>query len=320
MIKRLMMAILIPLALAACGEKPPAPKPEAVKPLTLAAQTVSDLPRTYTLALTLSHPAELRVKPGQRVVVGQVMAERGQERRRLEARLAQLQLGLARLESVPLPRLSAERVLPPVSLKAEQVAIQQAQWAVAQAEAQRQRQAQKLAELKAIADADTLTHEQAQLVQLQAERQRAGLQLAAAQAQLERAEAQQRYARWQQQQAFQERQWQVAQQLQERQTAIAQFTQQISEVQHDLAQLAAVRSPYAALVRRVRWLPQRDQRLTAELTLQVQSAGLSGAAAAVRDSAESGVGAAPGALGAVATSPAQPAGQWLDGLADDGPR
>ncbi|MEM0980353.1 MAG: hypothetical protein AAGH78_08770 [Cyanobacteria bacterium P01_H01_bin.58] len=55
-------------------------------------------PRRLTINVSVSDPDDLKVTEGDRISVGQLIADRGRERQRLEAQARQLDLTLQRLE------------------------------------------------------------------------------------------------------------------------------------------------------------------------------------------------------------------------------
>lgn len=97
-------------------------------------------PRQLQFSLSVSTPADLKVKEGDRIVPGQVLADRARERATLETSLKALQLSLEQIESATLPEpLSPANVpeidrLPPISYAEEEAAIQSASLAVQQAQ------------------------------------------------------------------------------------------------------------------------------------------------------------------------------------------
>ncbi|MFM8924061.1 MAG: hypothetical protein ACKOFS_08995, partial [Microcystis panniformis] len=55
--------------------------------------------------MTLTTPADLRVKQGSRIVAGQILSDRSTERERLQSQRKQLELSLKKLQ-IPLPELT----------------------------------------------------------------------------------------------------------------------------------------------------------------------------------------------------------------------
>ncbi|NJL51004.1 MAG: hypothetical protein HC930_00250 [Hydrococcus sp. SU_1_0] len=85
-------------------------------------------PSNIKIELTLSNPQDLKVKPGDKVSVGQTLSNRASERNRLQAKKKQLQLSLLKLNlpltPIPKPRPIPEiSSLPPVSYAEEEAQI-----------------------------------------------------------------------------------------------------------------------------------------------------------------------------------------------------
>lgn len=98
--------------------------------------TVSS-PRRLKINLTLTNPNELRVQEGQRIHAGQVIADRPQERMRLDRERRQVLLAIAAIErqaTATLKPATGLRELPPVSYAIEETQIQQAELEFSQAQ------------------------------------------------------------------------------------------------------------------------------------------------------------------------------------------
>ena len=68
-------------------------------------KTHSNVPREIKIRLTLTTPADLRVKQGSRIVAGQILSDRITERQRLQTQRQQLELSLKKLQ-IPFPELT----------------------------------------------------------------------------------------------------------------------------------------------------------------------------------------------------------------------
>ncbi len=66
-----------------------------------------ETPRRLTISVSVAEPSDVKVKEGDRLQVGDLIVDRGRERRRLENQKAQLALTLERLQTAtitaPLP-------------------------------------------------------------------------------------------------------------------------------------------------------------------------------------------------------------------------
>ena len=99
---------LIPYALAllAVGGVAIAQQPSLITPDTSPEQP-NEAPRRLTINISVTDPGDLKVTEGDRITVGQLIADRTRDRNRLEAQARQLDLTLQRLEHAsitpPLP-------------------------------------------------------------------------------------------------------------------------------------------------------------------------------------------------------------------------
>jgi multidrug resistance efflux pump len=238
----------------------------------------------------VADPADLKVAEGDPIQPGQLLADRGRERQRLEAQREQLQLAVERLQqsqiTPPLPPAQPPPIAEPTYLE-EQAAIERAQAVVTAAEWALANKRQEIAYLLELPNLDPLIleHEQAQLQQLQHDHTLAvrDYQLAMgrrssvayrhgvtrATAAAERNQAMLAY----------QQQWsEYEQRRRDKDYQLTQTQLKLDEIDYAISTLAVVRSPYAGRIRRVRWLGQKsDGRLGVELTLLVRD----GAGAAV---------------------------------------
>lgn len=247
-------------------------------------------PKRLTITVSVAQPEDLKVKEGQSVKVGDLIADRGRERTRLEAQHTHLALSLTRLKTAaitpPLPPapVPAIAALPPQSYQEQEAAIEQAQSAVEQAEAEMELKKQEIAYLMQLENLDPLVieHEQARLADLSRTHTAAVRAYQVAMGKLNTSHADQEYQKYRhsidlaeriesQNQAALEYQQQLAnyeQRLRDRDYQVSQVQLKLDEVNNAIATLAVVRAPYAGKVRRVRWLGQgTDGSLSAEVTL-----------------------------------------------------
>jgi hypothetical protein len=121
-------------------------------------KTHSTVPREIKIRLTLTTPADLRVKQGSRIVAGQILSDRITERQRLQTQRQQLELSLKQLE-IPLPELTLPsppptlNKLPPVSYRQEIAQITLKTGELKQLETKITQQKQKIAQLLALPSA-----------------------------------------------------------------------------------------------------------------------------------------------------------------------
>ena len=135
-------------AVGVVGQRSPANKPvepaiaqtaPQVSPIPLVQPKTSNSLRQLQLKLSVSSPQDLKVKQGDRVITGQVLADRVEERSHLTVQRQALNLSLKQIESrtiapppAPLP-VPQVKQLPPISYAEEEAAIRAAAMNVQQA-------------------------------------------------------------------------------------------------------------------------------------------------------------------------------------------
>lgn len=114
--------------------------PVQTSPSPLAPASQSNLPKLLKISLSLSSPKDLKVRQGDLVAAGEVLADRVEERSRLTAQRQELMLALEQIQartitapSAPVP-IPAVKSLPPTSYAEEEAAIRAAATNVKQAE------------------------------------------------------------------------------------------------------------------------------------------------------------------------------------------
>jgi len=256
--------------------------------------------RRFKLRLTLSSPEDLRVREGDKVAEGQVLAARVRDRQRLETQKTQLQLKINKLKS-PIAGLSPARPIPEVaSLPSpsflEQVAeVERVKTLVTKAEKARELQQRKLDLLQSLPKAEipeaTIPHETEVLAEKQRELDQVLADLELAKAKLAKAQQDRQYqeylhsmelskraiaieqARLQYQEQLQKQQ----EQEQQRSFQLAQLDSQMQNLNAQLLALSAIRSPYAGTIQRIKVEGQNDQSLIVELVMAVSRDSRSGA-------------------------------------------
>jgi hypothetical protein len=159
--------------------------PATISPRTLftTAQTAPTEPsdtqaQRFKIRLTLSSSTDLKVREGDEIEKGEVLADRTRDRVRLDAQKRQIQLRIDRLKqplsgtptAKPIPNVSA---LPPTSFLDEAAKVAQAKVKIEAVEAAVTQQQRMLDLLEAIPNAklpeSTISHEQEVLKQKQQE-------------------------------------------------------------------------------------------------------------------------------------------------------
>lgn len=270
-------------------------------PSTAASPIPTPLPETtspqrLTINVSVAQLEDLKVKEGQTLKAGDLIADRGRERSRLESQKAQLQLSFQRLKTAtitpplppdPIPAIAAP---PPASYLEQESAVEQAKSLVEQAEAAVTLKKQEIEYLSSLENLNPLVmeHEQAQLAELERQHTAAVRDYQLAMGKLDTAHQSQAYQQYRhsidlaeriesQNAAALEYQQQLAayeQRNRDREYQVSQIQLKLDEVNNAIATLAVIRAPYDGKVRRVRWLGQgTDGSLTAEVTLILSGTG-----------------------------------------------
>jgi len=240
--------------------------------------------------VSVADPEDLKVSEGDRLELGQLIADRGRERRRLEVQQAQLQLSLQQLETsqvtAPAPPASAPAIANPTYLE-QQAAIDRAKATVDMAEMAIANKQQEIDYLAALPNLDPLVleHERSKLAELQRQHTAAvrEYQLAVGRKSTAEYEHSVRMAntaatRNQSVLSYQQQWAQYEQRLRDRDYQLSQTQLRLNEVDYAIETLAVVRSAYAGRVRRVRWMGQEpDGSLRVELTLLIRESTPDGA-------------------------------------------
>ena len=224
----------------------------------------NEAPRRLTINVSVTDPDDLKVAEGDRISVGQLIADRGRERQRLEAQARQLDLALQRLEHAtitpPVPPATPPPIATPTYLE-EIAAIDRAKADVDQAEALITAKHQELDYLAQLPNLDPLVmeHEQAKLAELQRHHTAAvrDYQLAlgkrsTAEYDHSRAMALDISSRNRDQLSYQNQWAQYEQRLRDRDYQISTTRLRLDEIDTAIANLAVVRSPYAGRIRRIK--------------------------------------------------------------------
>ncbi|WP_083636590.1 hypothetical protein [Leptolyngbya sp. 'hensonii'] len=285
----LLLLLLSGCAGEAISQQPPASLPASQ---LVTGEESSQRGRSFKLKLTLTAPEDLKVREGDRVQEGQMLADRTRDRERLEGQQKQLQLQVDRLKAPipgpPPPRTIPEMAaLPAPSFLKEVAEVDRVRLKVEAAERNLTQQQRKLDVLQTLPANEipeaTIPHEQEVLAQRQREVDQANADLALAQAQLGQAQQERQYQEYLhslelskraisiQAQELQRQDQVQRQQAQERERSfqLAQLDAQMQQLNAQLLLLSAIRSPYNGNVQRIKFTGQSDQNLMVELVLVV---------------------------------------------------
>ena len=276
------------ITIAAFANQPTPSSP----PVTFPTSTPQATPQTKRLTITVSvqQLADLKVKVGQTLKAGDLVADRTQERQRLNAQRSQLELTAQRLRTMtisppsppaPVPAIAA---LPDASYLEAEAQVEKSKALVEQVSATVSQKKQEIEYLAKVPNLNSLVleHETAKLQELELNHTAAIRDYQLSMGKLDSAQRDRRYQEYQQSLDVAERvearnrsaleyqqQWAAYEQRQrDREYQVSQTQLKLNEVTNAIATLSVVRAPAAGKVRRIKWLGQgADGRLSAELTL-----------------------------------------------------
>ena len=219
--------------------------------------------KRHQILVTLTSMSDLKVKEKDRIQEGDIISDRTSDRQKLEAKKQQLEIAIAQL-SLPLTQLAP---LPEPNLDSEKVALKRAQIELEMAAKAVENQTETPFKQDWLNQAlePQAVKKQAALKERQI---KAALRVEAALARM--SEAKTRYQQQQYQHSIELAAHQTN--LQKQQYELASLTSQLQEVEKELGELVAVKSPYGGRVRRVKVLGQNERKISVEVTLDVRKA------------------------------------------------
>lgn len=248
--------------------------------------------RKFRMKLTLSEPGDLRIREGDKINAGQIIADRLKDRTRLEAQRMQIQLSLKQLDA-PIIEPVPLRPVPPLAALPEPIYLPQ--WAeidyqrlkLGESEEAKIAQLRKVEALKTIEGLppEIFDHETEKTRDTEAAHTLQVSQLKKAEAELERAKREQKQAEYEfrlqegtRAVAIQQHELERSAQLQRQREAVADraykkatLTQQLTQIDNAIALLSSVKSPYSAKVQRVKFAEQNDQALIVDIVLAINT-------------------------------------------------
>jgi biotin carboxyl carrier protein len=264
------------------------PEPQPIQPTQTAEPTTS--PRRLTVTVNVAEPNDLKIKEGQQIKVGDLIADLARERSRLSFQKQQLKISLTRLETAtitpPAPPTATPIItsLPPVSYLEHEAAVEKSKALVASVSSELDLKKQEIDYLSKLPNLDPviLEHERAKSAELQRNHTAAVREYQLAIGKLQSAKDGRKFQEYQAsvdrvrriEESNQTRlnyQRQLAeyeQRLTDREFQVTQIKTKLNEVENAIASLAQVKAPYSGTIRRIKWLGQSpDGSLTAEITL-----------------------------------------------------
>lgn len=212
----------------------------------------------HIIRVTVTAPEEIKVEEGDEIQVGQVIAERTEERERLQAKRDELALAIAKLQE-PMVKPAAP---PTPTFAPEETAVDSARSALAYWESI------PLPDFRFVKEEMIMVHDKEILQERQdvaLKRLEAQRELNTAIANLQAARNQYEYTLYQ----YQINLLEIEQRQRERTLEAMKLGSRLDEIDKQLETLSAIKSPYAGKVRKVQILNQSDLQINAEITLLI---------------------------------------------------
>lgn len=272
-------------AFFACGliscqsVEPTANNAERTNPFILETETskekISDNPRTLKIRVSISRREDLRVKVGEKIKAGDVIADRNKERNALIVQKQQAEITLKRLQT--LQRSKSEElhkpVMPDASFAESQAAIRRAQIFVEAAKRNIKLQKTRISQIENLPFPGDLSkirqHEAARLDLLKGELLEAESNLALERAKLETAKANRNYSEQKDALEIQKQKITLNEQRLTLETNIAQFEAQITNLNGQIVALSAVRVPFAGTIKKISWEGQTNDEINVVILVDV---------------------------------------------------
>jgi hypothetical protein len=250
--------------------------------------------RPLKMKLEISSPDDLKVKLGEVVTIGQILADRSFERNRLDLQKSSLLSSITKLtiaNNPPLEPKLAPQIdkLPEISFSEEEANINNADIRISDSKEKLRLQERKVDTIATLppdsVPSSVAVHEQQVLVRLEKELEKAKGDKELTIAKLQKAKDVRAYDEYrysvdraknahEQNQAFtnyDRAKSEFQKSEQERNVELANLQQKINEVDNQLANLALVRSPYNGKIKRLKFTGQNNNSLTVELLLAIDS-------------------------------------------------
>jgi len=255
---------------------------QSEKPLTIGddKQFLSEsLPSEIKVRVTISRSEDLRVSVGERIKVGDVIADRKKERDGLLMQKQQAELTLERMKK--LMWLKDENldkpILPDASFAEYEAAIGRASVSVESAKRAISLQETRIEQIEKLPFPVDLTkvkqHESARLELLKGELLAAESNLNLERAKLETAKANRIYSEQKDALEIQKSKITVREQRITLEANITQIEAQIVNLNVQIVALSAVRAPFAGTIKKINWEGQNNAEINVVITVDVDSGG-----------------------------------------------
>ncbi len=227
----------------------------------------------FKIKLTLTAPDDLKVKEGDTIIAGQILADKVRDRSRLQFERENILREVARLKkglNLPIPDVKS---LPEADYTEEVAAIETARQKSLEAIRRREQQQRKIDVLLNMDQAElpeeVIPHEQILLEERQREENQSRAAVDLALGKLNKAKELRQREEYSHSLEMSKRAIAIREHELKTQGAIADLEARLSQVEVSLSQLSAVRSPYSGRIQKIKFVGQSDTSLTVELTLGV---------------------------------------------------
>ena len=246
--------------------------------------------KRFKLTLTLSEPADLKVREGDVVSTGQLLSDRVKDRERLEAQKRAAEFQIQRLKLPIIKPLSPREAVPIPDLPAPSYLQEEAevdrQSVEAEIAAKNRDNQQRMIDAIQTLDADsvppsTIEHERAKFAERDRDFQKQISEQALAKGKLDKAKEKFSYEQYRHSVELSKRDLdssrnnlEYQRQLQEfdkqtrdRSFQIAEATTKLQSVESQISALSIIRSPYNGTIKKIKWVGQSDRLITVELVM-----------------------------------------------------
>ncbi len=234
-----------------------------------------NLPESIKVRVQISRREDLRVKVGQKLKAGDVIADRNKERDALEAQKRQAELSLERLKNLMLLKTEElqKPIMPDASFAEYEANIRRASVLIDAAKRNIELQKTRIEQIEKLpfpGDMSKITqHETARLELLKGELLEAESNLALERAKLETAKANRNYSEQKDALEINKAKITIGEQRVTIETQITQLEAQITNLNASIIALSAVRAPFAGTVRKISWEGQTNDEITVVISVDV---------------------------------------------------
>lgn len=278
--RRLFLIISFCFLCASC-QKPASDAPTETAPrrtITLGEDekpTGAELPESIKVRVQISRREDLRVKTGDKLKTGDVIADRNKERDALLAQKKQAELALERLKNLmPLKTEELQKpTMPDASFAEYEANIRRASVLVEAAKRNIKLQESRIEQIEKLPFPARLSkitqHETARLALLKGELLEAESNLALERAKLETVRGNRNYTEQKDALEIQKAKITVGEQRVTIETQIAQLEAQITNLNASIIAFAAVRAPFNGTVKKISWEGQTNDEITVIISVDV---------------------------------------------------